>query len=457
LHLKRIARNRTRTCVLLGILVLTLAPFVVATGYLGTSALYRMTHAAMDRAAILEYSPLGVAVVIILLGLLVWATASPSGGSANARLLAQIGALPPAGNDLAVAQMLEELAAQAGVRPPKLYIVPCGIPVTLSGSMSAEDTMLALSRGLLDLLDPAQLQAFLAHELSHIANRDLQLKESLGMVSLFMTLPFKFFRSKMNFEITSRYQLYLRISLLLMAFTPVGIYFFFVGPLVGFVLRRWISRGQEYDADHDACSLTENPEPLICGLAKIKAASYGIREMHPLFARSCATDPQTVGQSFEARFLADRPAHSSRIQHLAQTRGLVSVSGLEQAIQGGKEYAKMHPDMVDVTTHLPGEGDALSSLQQGDPMGCVYRLASPRQVPVYERPNKRSFVIAKLNPGELLVAFDNPGEMRQVNTAGEVFGYVERNAKFERVPGVLPQEIYDPVSRAAVVRTLAAK
>jgi hypothetical protein len=65
-------------------------------------------------------------------------------------------------------------------------------------------------------------------------------------------------------------------------------------------------------------------------------------------------------------------------------------------------------------------------------------------------------VIARVNPGSLVVVFDDPGKMRQVNTADQTFGYMERAVKLAPVDHVIPAEVYDPKLRAAAEAALPA-
>jgi hypothetical protein len=75
-------------------------------------------------------------------------------------------------------------------------------------------------------------------------------------------------------------------------------------------------------------------------------------------------------------------------------------------------------------------------------------------VAVYDLSNKNSMVIARVKPGSLLVVFDDPGKMRQVNTADQTFGYIDRSIKLSPVNNMSPAEVYDPKLRAAAEAAL---
>jgi hypothetical protein len=95
--------------------------------------------------------------------------------------------------------------------------------------------------------------------------------------------------------------------------------------------------------------------------------------------------------------------------------------------------------------------DELSSLTVGNAMGRVYRVVgAANPVPVYDRPTLTSRVVARIDPGQLVVAFDDPGPFRQVNTCrSQTFGYMPRSVKLQPVD-MLPEDAYNAASRAAV-------
>lgn len=101
-----------------------------------------------------------------------------------------------------------------------------------------------------------------------------------------------------------------------------------------------------------------------------------------------------------------------------------------------------------------GAQDKLASFNRGNPMGRVYRVLAMEPILVYETPSTQSPVLARVKPGSLLVAFDDPGKMRQVNTAEQTFGYIDRSIKLAAMDPLVPEEVYDPASRAAAEAAL---
>src|SRR5205807_6669516 len=89
-----------------------------------------------------------------------------------------------------------------------------------------------------------------------------------------------------------------------------------------------------------------------------------------------------------------------------------------------------------------------NSLKHGNVQGRVYRILSDQPVPLFDMPGPKSPVMLRLKPGSMVVAVSDPGEMRQVNTADQQFGYMARSVKLVPVPGLEPDGRYDPEKRA---------
>jgi hypothetical protein len=98
--------------------------------------------------------------------------------------------------------------------------------------------------------------------------------------------------------------------------------------------------------------------------------------------------------------------------------------------------------------------DQFKVLKHGNVAGNVYRLMASEAVPLYESPTKGASVMRRMKPGALLVGYSDPGEMRQVSTHDQMFGYIKRSVKLLPVAGLNAEGLYDPEKRAAVEATL---
>ena len=98
--------------------------------------------------------------------------------------------------------------------------------------------------------------------------------------------------------------------------------------------------------------------------------------------------------------------------------------------------------------------DQFKVLKKGNVAGNVYRLLSEQPVALYDSPTRGAHIMRRLKPGTLVVGFSDPGEMRQINTADQIFGYIKRSVKLLPVPGLDAEGLYDAEKRAAVEATL---
>ena len=86
-----------------------------------------------------------------------------------------------------VHQMVEELARNAGVPKPRLYIVPQDAPNAFATGRDPEHGVIAVTQGIMRLLPPEQLRGVLAHEMAHIANRDILVQTVAGVIASAIT------------------------------------------------------------------------------------------------------------------------------------------------------------------------------------------------------------------------------------------------------------------------------
>jgi hypothetical protein len=98
--------------------------------------------------------------------------------------------------------------------------------------------------------------------------------------------------------------------------------------------------------------------------------------------------------------------------------------------------------------------DQFKVLKEADVTGKVYRLLADEPVPIYDSPISGANVMRQLKPGSLVVGYSDPGQMRQVNTSDQTFGYIQRSVMLAPVAGLDADGLYDPGKRAAVEATL---
>ena len=494
----RIAQNRRRTWILVAFALAALAPFVLGISYSVAAALVvqvspeaRNARALIRRdEALLKHArasglergeyeaeieqglparrveaerleaenrtlrwklmPVLAGALLAAMGVLCWGIAS----SPTSRLLVQAGANPAGEAEEEARRLLENLAIGAGLPVPKLYVIESSAPNAFAAGIHPDHAVIAVTRGALTLFDRRELEGVFAHELSHVGNHDIRLNTAVATVALFLRIPYLMFRREMSAGGSGGARS--RWGIWRLAISPLGLYIFFVAPLVASLIRAAVSREREFLADADAALLTRYPDGLLRALAKVGGAGSAIAGANPAFAHFYFSNPVAARAWFSGSLMATHPPLAERIERLVGFQGESALAGVKHAIEEGKAFVKAHP-LVEIDQSLaPKAQDELAALNQGNVMGRVYRVLSGAPAPVYETGSTQSCRIGLVEPGSLIVAFDDPGPMRQVNTANQTFGYMERCVKLQPVDHVIPAEVYDPRLRAAAEAKLEA-
>jgi heat shock protein HtpX len=398
---------------------------------------------ASNTAMLTELTGLVSAGLVVIMFVLFWGMAS----SPTSKLLVQAGAQPAGEREVEARRLLENLAIGAGLPWPKLYVIETSAPNAFAAGMDPHHAVVAVTRGALKLFDKRELEGVFAHELSHIGNHDIRLNTIVAMIALFLRIPYLLFKR----EVQPRSGRGRRgIGLWELALSPIGIYILFIAPALAALLRAAVSREREFLADADAALLTRYPEGLLRALGKIAGAGSLVTRANPAYAHLYFANPSaSVKGWFNGNLLATHPPLTERIERLSQLQGPTAATALAEAIEAGKDYTERHP-MVEVMELYPTAAqDELTVLNQGNPLGRVYRVLAQSPVPIYDQPNRGSLVETHVQPGCLLVVFDDPGPFRQVNTATQTFGYLDRSVKLQLLADLIPEEVYNPKLRAA--------
>lgn len=183
-----------------------------------------------------------------------------------------------------------QLARRAGVPMPKLYLVDSPTPNAFATGRSPEKAAVAVTTGLLELLDRRELTGVLAHELAHVKNRDTLLMTVAGTLAGVIThvvqALFWFggaFTGRHADDEDGPGPL-ATLGLLLVA------------PLAATLLQLAISRAREYDADATAAAVTGDPEGLASALARLESGNRLIPNDHsPATAHLFIVNPLSGG------------------------------------------------------------------------------------------------------------------------------------------------------------------
>ena len=167
-------------------------------------------------------------------------------------------------DNMRVYNLVENLCIQLGIQTPKINIIEDDSLNAFASGINKNTYSISLSRGIIDKLDDEELEAVIAHELTHIQNRDVRLLiVSIIFVGIFAFLAEMALRS-LRFGGGSKKKGGGYILLVIIAVTAVCY-------LISLFLRFGISKKREYLADAGAAEMTKKPYALANALRKIDA------------------------------------------------------------------------------------------------------------------------------------------------------------------------------------------
>lgn len=210
--------------------------------------------------------------------------------------------------------LVENTALAAGLPRPKVYLIDDDSLNAFATGRDPKTASVALTTGIINKLEPLELQGVIAHEMAHIGNRDIRLNMMLiSGVGIFGFLAEFLFRAG---SVTSGGE---NKSPLPLVFFASGITFFIFNLLIAPLLQMAVSRTREYAADATAGFITRHPEALASALNKIsKDARVEVLDSSKKMAIACIYTPLDA----EATSLfSTHPAIEDRIKRLQQMAG----------------------------------------------------------------------------------------------------------------------------------------
>ena len=211
-------------------------------------------------------------------------------------------------------RMVEELSHKAGIPMPRLYMVPDSSPNAFATGRNPEHAAVAVTEGIMRLLNPDELRGVLAHEIAHIANRDILVQSVAGVLATVVMYAANMLQWSAIFgggrsseEGNSGGGL---VGGLLLAF---------LAPIAASLIQFAISRSREYMADATGASISGTPEALASALAKLSNRV----EQDPIHEGNQATAHMFIVNPFAGGLgglFSTHPPVEERIRRLREMR-----------------------------------------------------------------------------------------------------------------------------------------
>lgn len=208
----------------------------------------------------------------------------------------------------ALHRMVEELASRGGLPKPRIFLIPQEAPNAFATGRSPNNSVVAVTQGIMQLLSPEELKGVLAHEIGHIKNRDILIQSvaaTLSGVIMFVSSMIKWaaiFGMGGNDEEGGNPLLAIVLAI--------------VAPIAAMLIQMAISRSREYLADRTGAKLAGNPRHLAGALEKLDAYSRRL----PMKQGNLATAHMFIVNPFSGQNLANlfstHPPVQERIQRL---------------------------------------------------------------------------------------------------------------------------------------------
>jgi len=211
-----------------------------------------------------------------------------------------------------VYRIVRDLATKAGIPMPRLYLIPAATPNAFATGRSPQHAAVAVTEGIVRVMNEQELEGVLAHELSHVLNRDVLISTiaatiagAIGMLAHMAQWGAMFGGGRDDDERGAN---------------PIALIATIIfAPLAAMLIQMAVSRSREYEADAAGARLTRRPLGLAAALAKLQQANQMLpMDVNPATSHLFIVNPLT-GRGFATLF-STHPPIEDRIARLQAMR-----------------------------------------------------------------------------------------------------------------------------------------
>ena len=212
-------------------------------------------------------------------------------------------------------RIVENLAITAGLPKPRVYVMQEPAPNAFAAGRDPKHAVVAVTTGLLQRLDRSELEGVLAHELSHIGNRDILVMTVAVVLAGIIAIVADIFLRMSFFGGGSRES---RNPLVLIA----GIAAIILAPIAAQLIQLAVSRRREFLADASGALLTRYPDALASALQKISSYAAPMKKANHATAHLFISNPCGAHEAgrFVGKLFSTHPPVEERVAALTQMR-----------------------------------------------------------------------------------------------------------------------------------------
>lgn len=210
--------------------------------------------------------------------------------------------------------VVEEVAIAAGIPKPKVYIMPSPAPNAFATGRNPKNASIAVTTGLLEIMNREELQGVIAHEMAHIRNYDILLMTVVAAIGGLIVLLRDFFLRAMFFGGRRRDDRSRGNSGAILLL--IGLVLAIIAPLFVALIRAAISRQREYLADASGAYITRYPQGLAQALNKLKQTYQPMTRASQANAHLFISSPFGKDRFEIANLFATHPPLDKRIERL---------------------------------------------------------------------------------------------------------------------------------------------
>ena len=205
--------------------------------------------------------------------------------------------------------VVQALSIGDGLPMPKVYVVADASPNAFATGRDPQHAVVAVTTGLLQMMNREELEGVLSHELSHVKNYDVRLllivTTMIGMAALIASVIWR-----------GAFRVRTRDARAMLVVLALAVIFGLIAAIVGPLMQMALSRQRESLADASGVELTRNPQGLLSALKKIAGNDRPMEKFNHAVAAMCIDNPKEHHGSFFNHLFDSHPPIEERIAAL---------------------------------------------------------------------------------------------------------------------------------------------